>query len=177
MAHKKNLNSRPPLKQRGQGAVEAMLALPVFLTLVCIIFQLFFLGIAQVQLRYAAFYAARVGAVKGGDPKEMKQVITTILGRFPGVLPCSPDHLKIEILDSREDRDERDDSLPSVKETLKVRVHWHYPLIVPLADTFHFRNILFPVPGRPTVHLQASWAMTMFGSKSGENIDGKGQKY
>jgi hypothetical protein len=118
-----------------------------------------------------------VGAVKGGDPKEMKQVVTTILGRFPGTLPFSPDHLKIEILDSQENSNERADSLPSVKETLKVRVHWHYPLMVPLADTFHYKNRLFPVPGRPRVHLQASWAMTMFGSKSGENNNGEGQKY
>ena len=150
-----------------------MLALPVFLTLVCIIFQLFFLGIAQVQLHYAAFYAARVGAVHGGDLDKMKQAVTTILGRFPIELPFSSDQLEIEILNSQEDSVGRAGTLPPLAEPIKVRVHWHYPLIVPLADTFLFKNSLFPVSGRPRVHLQASWAMTMFGSKSGDNKNGK----
>jgi len=167
MARAKTINSGPPHHQRGQGAVEAMLALPVFLTLVCLVFQLFFLGLAQIQLQYAAFYAARVGAVHGGDTNEMKRAVTRILSRSPGLLSMSRDHLEIEIIDSQEKRGEKTGgSEPPAAGPLKVRVHWRYPLTIPLADAFSQKNNLFPVPGRPSVHLQASWAMTMFGSIS-----------
>jgi hypothetical protein len=165
MALAKTLNSGPPLNQRGQGAVEAILALPVFLAFVCLVFQLFFLGLAQIQLQYAAFYAARVGAVHGSDLNEMKRAVTRILGRSSGLLTMSRDHLEIEIIDSQEKSGDRTEtSEPPAATPLKVRVHWHYPLIIPLADKFLDKNNLLPVSGRPSVHLQASWAMTMFGS-------------
>ena len=174
MARAKTINSGPPHHQRGQGAVEAMLALPVFLTLVCLIFQLFFLGLAQIQLQYAAFYAARVGAVHGGDLNEMKRAVTRILGQSPGLLSMHRDHIEIEIIDSQEKRGERTGgSEPTAAGPLKVRVHWHYPLSVPFADAFLHKNTLFPVPGRPSVHLQASWAMTMIGSISGDENNAK----
>ena len=174
MALAKTHNSGPPLNQRGQGAVEAILALPVFLILVCLVFQLFFLGIAQIQLQYAAFYAARVGAVHGADQNEMKRAVTRILGRSPGLLSMPRDHIEIEIIDSQEKRGERaGGSEPPAAGPLKVRVHWHYPLIVPFADAFLHKNTLFPVPGRPSVHLQASWTMTMFGSISKDENNAK----
>ncbi len=174
MARAKTINSGPPHHQRGQGAVEAMLALPVFLVLVCLVFQLFFLGLAQIQLQYAAFYAARVGVVHNADQSEMKRAVKRILGRSPGLLSMSRDHFEIEIIDSQEKHSEKAGaSEPSAAGPLKVRVHWHYPLIVPLADTFPHRNNLFPVADRPSVHLQASWAMTMFGSISGEESNAK----
>ncbi|MDF1526955.1 MAG: pilus assembly protein [bacterium] len=175
MALAKTINWGPPLNQRGQGAVEAILALPVFLTLVCLVFQLFFLGIAQIQLQYAAFYAARVGAVHGADLNRMKQTVTSILARSPGLLSISRDHFEIEIIDDL--GNEKKNSVPSVEQPagtpLMVRVHWHYPLTIPLADAFSLKNSKFPVPGRPSVHLKASWAMTMFGSISEDHSDAK----
>jgi hypothetical protein len=165
MALAKTLNSGPPLNQRGQGAVEAILALPVFLVFVCLIFQLFFLGMAQIQLQYAAFYAARVGAVHGADQNEMKRTVTKILGQSQELLSLPRDHIEIEIMDFQEKRGEgTGGSKPPATAPLKVRVHWHYPLFIPLADTFLNKNILLPDSGRPSLHLQASWTMTMFGS-------------
>jgi len=175
MAIAKTINSGPPLNQRGQGAVEAILALPVFLTLVCLVFQLFFLGIAQIQLQYAAFYAARVGAVHGADLNRMKQTVTSILARSPGLLSISRDQFEIEIIDALEN--ERENSGPSVEQPadipLMVRVHWHYPLTIPIADAFSRKNNKFSILGRPSVHLKASWAMTMFGSISGDQSNAK----
>ena len=170
MALAKTINSGPPLNQRGQGAVEAILALPVFLTLVCLVFQLFFLGMAQIQLQYAAFYAARIGAVRGADLNMMKETVTSILGRSPGLLSISRDHVEIEIIDSLENEGEKTGaSVERPADTpLMVRVHWHYPLTMPLADALSRKNNIFPVLGRPSVHLKASWATTMFGSISGD---------
>jgi len=175
MALTKTLNFGPPLNQRGQGAVEAILALPVFLILVCLTFQLFFLGMAQIQLQYAAFYAARVGAVHGADLNEMKQAVRRILTRSPGQLSMSREHLEVEIIDSLEKSREKAGPLVEQESVapLMVRVHWHYPLVVPFADIFSRKTKLFPAPGRPGVHLQASWAMTMFGSISGDESDAK----
>lgn len=177
MARAKTINSGPPHHQRGQGAVEAMLALPVFLTLVCIVFQLFFLGLAQIQLQYAAFYAARVGAVHNADPGEMKRAATRILGRSPGLLSMSRDHIEIEIIDSRDKRSERaGTSEPPAAAPLKVRVHWHYPLTVPLADALFRRGARSMLSGKPSVHLQASWAMTMSGFKTMDETNAKNRR-
>ncbi len=174
MALAKTINSGPPLNQRGQGAVEAILALPVFLTLVCLIFQLFFLGIAQIQLQYAAFYAARVGAVNASDEKEMRRTVKRILARSPGLVSLPDRSYEVEILGTQENSGagSKTTGQPAVN-ALKVRVHWHYPLTIPLADTFSRNNNIFPVLGRPSVHLKASWAMTMFGSISGDQNNAK----
>jgi hypothetical protein len=174
MALAKTLNSGTSLKQRGQGAVEAILALPVFLTLVCIIFQLFFLGMAQIQLQYAAFYAARVGVVNASDKISMTRAVKRILARSPGLVSLPDGSYEVEILGSGGNDDERSETtVKPLNETLKVRVHWHYPLIVPLTDIFPNKNNLFLIPGRPSVHLQASWAMTMFRSIPEDKSNGK----
>ena len=174
MALAKNLSSGTPFNLRGQGAVEAILALPVFLLLICLIFQMFFLGLAQIQLQYAAFYAARVGAVNSSDKKEMKRAVKKILSGSPGLLSLPDGSFEVEILnDDETDSEIPETNLGTVVQPLKVRVHWHYPLIVPLADNFRNRNQVFPVPGRPSVHLRASWTMTMFGSKPGDKSNGK----
>jgi hypothetical protein len=165
MALAKTLNSRPPLNQRGQGAVEAILALPVFLIFVCLVFQLFFLGMAQMQLHYAAFYAARVGAVNASDMVEMRRTVKRILAGSPGLGSLSDRSFEVEILGTGENDEEVSGASPEpVAKALKVRVHWHYPLIMPLADIILLRKSPFPVPGRPSVHLQASWVMPMTGS-------------
>ena len=169
MALAKTINTGPPLNQRGQGAVEAILALPVFLALVCIIFQLFFLGMAQIQLQYAAFYAARVGAVNASDEKEMRRTVKRILARSPGLVSLPDRSYEVEILDTEENSGAglKTTQNPAIN-VLKVRVHWHYPLTVPLADKFLRKSSTFGVLKRPSVHLKASWAMTMFGSISGD---------
>jgi len=177
MARAKTINSGPPHHQRGQGAVEAILALPVFLALVCLVFQLFFLGLAQIQLQYAAFYAARVGTVHGADLNEMKQAVTRILDRSPGLLSRSRDHIEIEIIDSQEKHSEKTGTAePSAAAPLKVRVHWHYPLIVPLADALSPRSARSMFSGRPSVHLQASWAMTMSGFKTRDETNAENRR-
>jgi len=163
MALAKTLNSGPPLNQRGQGAVEAMLALPVFLILTCLVFQLFFLSIAQIQLQYAAFYAARVGAVNASDTAEMRSTVKRILAISPGLVSLPERSYEVEILGTGENDEGVSEASPEpVPKTLKVRVHWNYPLIIPFADTLLHKTNLLPIPGRPSVHLQASWAMTMF---------------
>jgi len=170
MARAKTLKPGPPPTRRGQGAVETILALPVFLALVCIIFQLFFLGIARIQLQYAAFCAARTGAVHNADLTEMKQTVTRILRGYPGMLLESPDHLEIEIVDYVEARDEADgSSRQSGSAPMIVRVHWYYPLLIPLADILSPESQKLQIPGRPRIHLRASWAIPIFGSISGDD--------
>ncbi len=174
MAIVKTLNSRPPLKQRGQGAVEAMLALPVFLIFVCVVFQLFFLGMAQMQLHYAAFYAARVGAVNASDMVEMRRTVKRILAGSPGLGSLPDRSFEVEILGTGENDEEISGASPEpVAKALKVRVHWRYPLIMPLADIIPRQSSLFPIPGRPSVHLQASWAMPMSGYISEDESNAK----
>jgi hypothetical protein len=140
-----------------------MLSLPVFLILICLVFQLFFLGMAQVQLQYAAFYAARIGAVNASDMVEMRRAVKKILARSPGLVSLPDRSYEVETLGTGENDEGVSEASPEpVAKTLKVRVHWHYPLIVPFIDTLLHKTNLLPIPGRPSVHLQASWAMTMF---------------
>jgi hypothetical protein len=149
---------------RGQGAVEAIVALPVFLLLVCILLQLFVLALAQVQLRYAAFCAARVGAVRNADIKEMKDAVGKVLSRTPGFIPGSAGAYWVEKIDllSERDRKNENDSKRS-PELLKIRVHWNYPLSVPFLDTLwagiHSDRFF---QRTATVPLNASWTTIMF---------------
>jgi Flp pilus assembly protein TadG len=162
MALEKTLTLGRSLKQRGQGAVEAMVALPVFLILVCVIFQVFFLGIAKFQLHYAAFCAARIGAVNNADKTIMEHAIKKILTNSPGLSSFPEANIEIEILNPEiNTKDTISLNSPSAKETLKVQVQWNYPLIVPLADKLLHQNSLLLVPGKPSILLKASWAMPM----------------
>jgi len=85
-------------------------------------------------------------------------------------LSISRDHVEIEIIDSLENEGEKaGHSVEQPADTpLMVRVHWHYPLTIPLADAFSRKNNIFPELGRPSVYLKASWATTMLGSISGD---------
>jgi len=169
MALAKAFKSGSPLQMRGQGAVEAILSLPVFLILVCVVSQLFFLGIAQMQLQYAAFCAVRVGAVNAADKAKMMQTVKKILSGSPGLTTLPEGSFDVEILD-RERSGKRANSpeTGTLDETLKVRVHWNYPLIVPFVDRLPKRKNLYPSLERPFIHLNASWAMKRFGSGSAE---------
>ena len=168
MALSRTFNFGQPLNQRGQGAIEAILALPVFLILVCMIFQLFFLGIAQIQLQYAAFYAARSGAVNGADEMEMKRTVKRILAGSHGLISLPEGSLQLELLGTRHNNNRSDEAVrTSNGSPLMVRVHWHHPLIVPFADRLIQTKRNFILQRRPTVHLQASWATAMFEQISG----------
>ena len=158
--------------QRGQGVVEAILALPVFLTLICIIFQIFFLGIAQIQLQYAAFYAARVGAVRGWDFEEMKRTAAAILCQVPGAPLFSPDQIEIERINPDQKNNNKKFSQEDLETPIKIRVQWEYPLNVPLVDIFIPKGRILSAMGRPHLRLQSSWAMKMFFS----NAEGKGHE-
>lgn len=163
-----------PRHRRGQGTVEAIVALPVFLLLICILFQLFLLAIAQVQLRYAAFCAARVGAVRNADIKEMNDAVGKILSGTTGLMPASPGLYRVEKLDLFSEKDEKTAQGPEqLHELLKVRVHWDYPLSVPLVNTlwasiYKDRSL----HKESTFPLQATWTTVKFRAISEKN-DGK----
>ena len=163
MASMKTLFSRPP-HPRGQGAVEAIVTLPVFLILVWILFQIFFLGLAQVQLRYAAFCAARVGAVRDGDIKEMKAVAGKVLSGTPGAMLFSAGSYRVEELDLSNKKNGGDKNDPEVPfEFLRIRVHWDYPLFLPFLDTLWAKVTPERFPGKtPKVPLHASWTTIKF---------------
>lgn len=163
MALTLTLYSGRPRKKRGQGAIEAILALPVFLILICLIFQLFFLGIAQIQLQYAAFYAARCGAVTNADEVEMKRTVKRILAGSPGLRSIPDRSFEVEILNTWREKGKYLDTTPETRnKPLMVCVHWHYPLIVPFADKLIQVKSAFIFQGKPSIHLKASWATAMF---------------
>ena len=176
MALTMTLNFGQPLNQRGQGAIEAIVALPVFLTFVCLVFQLFFLGIAQIQLQYAAFYTARAGAVNGADEIEMKRTVKRILGTSQGLMSLPEGSVEVEVLSiGREERTFNETKLCAHDQPLMVRVHWHHPLIVPFADRLMHQKSKLMLLGRPTIHLKASWATAMFRETSGDGNNVRNQ--
>ena len=164
-----------PAHPRGQGAVEAIVTLPVFLILVWILFQVFFLALAQVQLRYAAFCAARVGAVRDGDTKEMKAAAGKVLSGTPGFMLFSVGSYRVEKLDlSNENKGENNNSPEPPLELLKIRVHWDYPLSVPFLGTLWAGIKSGRFPGKTTtVPLHASWTTIKFGKIQEKTNDKK----
>src|SRR5512138_2333034 len=122
-------HARP--REEGQAAVEATVALPAFLLLCTLLLQSTLLGLGKVVLQYAAFSAARVGAVRGGDKGRMEPAAARVLGwmpgcqRFPGpdftlepslIPPLPPPH-----------------GQPSSPTLLRVDLTWRFPLLVPVA--------------------------------------------
>ena len=145
------INSGMPLKQRGQGAVEAVLALPVFLILICIIFQLFFI-------------AARAYSVNASDLAIMRNTVKKILSLSPGV-SLQDTSFRVEIVEPDRNKSSRKNSnYQNEDRTLQVRVHWYYPIIIPFADAFLEKRKVVPVAGRHGINLHASWAMNMSGT-------------
>jgi hypothetical protein len=166
----KTINSGMPFKQRGQGVAEAMITLPAFLILLCIICQLFLLGIAKARLQYAAFYAARVGAVNSKSKKLMKQAVDRILNSGLVSTSALNASIKVEIIDpDSKDGNESDSLSPTDLKSLRVRIHWHYPLTIPLADVLIPGTNVSPLTGKRSIHLQASWMLTIFGPISRNN--------
>ncbi|MEK7867127.1 MAG: TadE/TadG family type IV pilus assembly protein [Planctomycetota bacterium] len=56
----------------GQAVVEAAITLPIFLFLLCGIFELSYMFVVQAMVDYSAYCAARSGIVRNGDTDMMK---------------------------------------------------------------------------------------------------------
>jgi hypothetical protein len=149
-------------REEGQGVVEAIIALPAFLLLSTIALQIALLGVDQIVLQYATFCAARTGAVREGEPEDMKDAASRILRAVPGCrLTPGPD-LTLELLPGPGPaKKSADPALPPEELPLRVRIAWRCPLIVPVAG---------PLLGgwrgegswlRPTFPLQSSWGIWM----------------
>jgi hypothetical protein len=176
MALVKTTKIGPPRHSRGQGVIEAIVALPVFLVLVCLTFQIFFLAIARVQLQYAAFYAARAGIVHDGDIRIMEDTASRILAVSPALSSFRRGSLKVSLTYPEAPEDYQSNSRPNTQSNprsdsskklepnriLTVHLTWEYPLILPLANRLlgkpNALGFLAPVS---TVPLQASWTMGM----------------
>ncbi len=148
-------------REEGQAAIEAMVALPAFLLLCALLLQSALLGLGKVAVQYAAFSAARVGAVRGGEEKAMRPAARRVLGWVPGcqgfpgpdftlqpttIPPSSPPPLP---------------SPPSGRlpapTLLRVDITWRFPLLVPLAGAlmggWRGEGSWF----RPSLPLRGSW--------------------
>ena len=100
----------------------------------------------------------------------MKRAVKTILAGAPGFKLFSDRSIKVEILGEGKARSSspEPDQIPE-SPVLKIRVHWHYPLMIPLADQLLPKKSIFRIRGRPTLHLRSSWAMAMFESRPGDH--------
>ena len=92
--------------ERGQAQIEAVLTLPLMIFMVLGTIQLFMVLQARILAQYAAYSAARVGALSKGDCTAMSQAASLVLlptltntenagklvaaysGRLKGVAPC-----------------------------------------------------------------------------------------
>src|SRR5690606_904079 len=74
--------------QSGQSLVEFCIVVPAFLFLILVTFQLVLIYRAKSTLDYAAFQAARAGAVSGVDHSKMRSALA--FGLTP-LLATSPD--------------------------------------------------------------------------------------
>ena len=163
---------RPP-HPRGQGMVEAILTLPVFLILMFALIQLFLLSVAQVQIRYAAFCAARVGSVRNADVKEMEAAVGKVLFQAPGPLTIPKGSYRVEVLSHLKNGEEiTGKNRNQSPELLKIRVHWNFPLLIPFLNApwvgLSSRHL---TSGTGTVPLKASWTTVKF-EKIPETTDG-----
>lgn len=168
MASSGKFQSGPP-RQRGQGMVEAIVTIPVFLLLVFGLFQLFLISIAQVQLVYAAFCAARVGSVRNADIQEMEAAAKRVLFGPASIIPGVAAACRVEKLlpvQSPPDKPGRLSKEPV--EIIKIRVYWDYPLSVPVPVVRPAGIVsggIFSTVG--SIPLQASWITVNFGKQPG----------
>lgn len=136
--------------------VEAIIALPAFLLLSTFVLQLALLGADLFLLQYAAFCAARVGAVRGADPGPMKDAASRVLRAAPGCRSFPGPGFTLELLPEPE-AGPAPSSPARAAAPLRARLAWDCPLVVPVAG---------PLLGgwwgrgawlRPVFPLQASW--------------------
>lgn len=151
-------NSLRP-SEKGQGAVEAIITLPVFLVLSTVLFQTALLCMGQILLQYTAFCTVRTGVVTDGDLTEMTEAAGVILSPLSPALPSGKRSFKVEVL--------------SRDELLQVRVTWNFPLVVPYANTLLKRQNPSTIFGSDsTIPLQASWTLPMErGDEPGERTE------
>lgn len=69
----------PRERQSGQAMVETAIVLPMFVFVILGIIQLTLMQQARLMLEYAAFSAARTGAVWNGDPEKMEKAAVIAL--------------------------------------------------------------------------------------------------
>src|SRR5438067_1162518 len=67
------------LREHGQAAVETAIILPLFLFLILGMLQYGLMTQARVMTKYAAFRAARAGALFNADPKKMEEAALAAL--------------------------------------------------------------------------------------------------
>ncbi len=84
----------PQVGESGQVAVEAALVMPLFVFLILGILQLGLIAQARVMAKYAAYRAARVGAMNNADPKAMEaaaifHLLPVLVGNSEVILPTS----------------------------------------------------------------------------------------
>ncbi|NOY86013.1 MAG: pilus assembly protein [Deltaproteobacteria bacterium] len=154
----------PNPSEQGQGAVEAILTLPVFLILITVLFQSALLCMAQVTVQYAAFSAARTGAVWNGDMDQMTAAAGRVLLPVTGRVFTGKHPFKVEIISSEAAGDQSRKSDADTQDTdrlLRVRVTWNYPLMVPLAGRLLNQGALTSAMTRPSLPLTATWSLPM----------------
>ncbi len=91
-----------PPRERGQAAVESAITLPTVIFTVLGILQLTLVHQARMMLEYAAFSAARAGAVWNGDPAKMQSAaMLALMPTMPSlpldsaVTPC-PEGMRVD---------------------------------------------------------------------------------
>ena len=169
MAARKTTNCRLTSSDRGQGAVETLLALPVLLLLIAVILQICLIVAGKILLRYAAFYAARVGVVRGANLDEMEKAVGRILTMSGIGSAKSAGAFQVEVLTGKNTAPGRSgpgDARPTAGGTLSVRVTWDFPLLVPIA-----RELLAvsDYPGSPgksgIIPLSAAWTLPVISAQ------------
>lgn len=134
--------------ENGQGAVEALITLPVFLVLSVILLQTALLCMGQILLHYAAFCTVRTGVVTNGELSEMMAAARAVLSPASRASSSGEQPFNVEILT-------RD-------ELLQVRVTWDYPLVVPFAaKILNGISTSTSSDNESTIPLSASWALPM----------------
>ncbi|HDL53598.1 MAG TPA: hypothetical protein ENH32_06445 [Proteobacteria bacterium] len=156
--------ARPNPSEQGQGAVEAILTLPVFLVLVTVLLQGALLCMAQVVVQYAAFTAARTGAVWNGDVDQMTTAAGRVLLPMTGRVFTGKHIFKVEVISSEaagKPSGKPDAGAKNTDRLLRVRVTWNYPLMLPLAGRLLNRGVLTSSVTRPSLPLTATWTLPM----------------
>lgn len=141
--------------------MEAVVSLPVFLLLACVLFQLFFLGLAQVQLQYAAFCGARAGVVHQADRTIIEKAVSRVMNGPFLLTPLRKGSFEVGISpNAGKDTARRVSQTPDPE--LVVDVRWNYPLIIPFADNIvnRFLPRVYGL-GCPGVQLKATWTLPM----------------
>lgn len=147
--------------------MEAIVALPVFLLLFSVLFQLCLIAMGQIFLQYAVFCAARTGAVRHGDMDEMRAAAALVLRAFPGNIGNRTNRFELELMSSPSpDTDSDARSRRSRPESgiglLQIHGRWDFPLIVPMAAQIISGSLAGSRLSRgPTLPLQSAWSLPL----------------